>query len=183
MPYPKWVNTCSCVDTVLPKRPTCPLCGRPRERGMGVVGVGGGEVEVRNAARPPAYFDTLFHAERDEAPEWPEEFVILSAHATTGDPWSEDKKAAANEALYEELVLRELRVEPLTGYDLNSEHAWAGYAVVLPLDEAIRLGRLFRQVAIFHVLEDVLSVTRRDGEPGTVPIGRFRERLEVVAGA
>ena len=183
MSYQRWVNTCSCSDTVLPKRPTCPLCGRPRERGSGATRVGGGEVGVRRVTRPPVYFDTRFRSEGDEAPEWPEEFVILSAHATTGDPWSEDKKAAADEALYEELVLRELRVERLTGYDPNSEHAWAGYAVVLPLDEAHRLGRLFRQIAIFHVLGDRLSVTPREGEPRIVPIGRFRERLEVVARA
>ena len=142
--------------------------------------LGDDEAVVSDGALHPAYFGTRFRREGEDAPEWPEEFVIITAYATTGERWSDDKNTAADAALYEEVVSRELWCERLTGYDPESGHAEPGYAVVLPLDEARELGRTFRPDAIFHVLGDALSVTRCEGRSSLVPVGRFRERLDVV---
>ena len=43
----------------------------------------------------PAYFETLFHLPRPVA-RWPDELVILSAWATTGETWTERKNRAAD---------------------------------------------------------------------------------------
>lgn len=140
------------------------------------------ESEASQGGLHPAYFGIRFRREGETAPEWPKEFVIITAYATTGERWSDDKNTAASAALYEKLVLRELWIEPLTGYDPESGHAEPGYAVVLPMEEARELGRRFRQDAIFHVLGDALSVTRCEGGSPLVLVGRFRERL-VLGGA
>lgn len=130
----------------------------------------------------PAYFTTRLRWEGAEAPDWPKEFVIISAHATTGERWSDEENDAADEALYDELIQRDLWIEFVTGYEPASGHAEPSYAVVLPLNKARELGRSFRQDAIFYVRGDELFVTRcEDGAP-LVPVGPFRARLDLVVG-
>jgi hypothetical protein len=45
----------------------------------------------------PAYFETRFRT--DSPPDhWPPTFAIITAHATTGETWSPDQNAAADQA-------------------------------------------------------------------------------------
>lgn len=127
----------------------------------------------------PAYFNTRFHLAEEEAPDWPGEFVILSAYATTGERWSPDENDAASEALHEALLGRDVWIAYLTGYAPDSGHAEPSYATDLTLDDARALGRRFRQDAIFHVRGDDLFVTRCLEDPELVAVGSFRERVDV----
>ncbi len=128
----------------------------------------------------PAYFNTRFRLAGDEAPDWPEEFVIISAYATTGERWSPDENAAADDALHGELRRRNVWIDYLTGYAPDRGHAEPSFAVNLTLDDARALGRRFRQDAIFHVRGDDLSVTHCHDGSELVPVGSFRERVDVA---
>jgi len=125
----------------------------------------------------PAYFQTRFRQEVDKRTDWPEQFAIISAHATTGEQWSGEQNDAAHEALYQEIERRDVWIESLTGYSPDTGHAEPSYAAELPLDEARALGEQFRQDAIFFVRGNDLSVTRCAPDSPLVLVGGFRERL------
>ena len=128
----------------------------------------------------PAYFETRFEVDDSDA-SWPTEFVILSAHAATGETWTPFENEQAHFELEKSLRGVGVWVRSITGYSPGTGHAELSWATVLPLDEARLLGRRFRQDAIFHVRGNQLSVTRcRAGSP-LVPVGGFRERLDGVA--
>ena len=126
----------------------------------------------------PAYFTTRFRSSDLPLADWHDEFVILSAFATTGESWTEEENEAADDALRRKLVQRGLRFARVTGYDPETGHAEPSYAVTLTLPEARELGRLFHQDAIFHVSGDALSVTRCILGDALVPVGSFREKLD-----
>ena len=128
----------------------------------------------------PAYFTTRFRWEADEPGSWPHQFVIISAHATTGERWTAEENQNAHEALYDQLSDRNLWIDFVTGYEPVTGHAEPSYAVVLPLEETRELGKSFRQDAIFYVRGDELFVTRCDAAAPLVLVGSFRERLDVV---
>lgn len=125
----------------------------------------------------PAYLETRFRAS-EPVPEWPREFVIISAYATTGESWAPVENEAADCHLASELAARGGWLVRLIGYSPNGGHAEPSWAMALPLDIACDIGRQYRQDAIYHVHGDKLSV-RRCGEVGEVAfVGSFRERLE-----
>jgi hypothetical protein len=126
----------------------------------------------------PDYFKTRFYV-FDDVVEWPEEFVIISAHATTGEQWTREQNEHADEDLYEVLDRLNVWWESVTGHALDTGHSESSYAAQLPLDVGRELGRRFRQDAIFHVRGDLLSVTHCDNRGELVPIGSFRERVDV----
>lgn len=124
----------------------------------------------------PAYYAIAF---RTEAPvsAWPAAFVILTAYATTGEMWSPERNTEADQRLHAELLERGLRPIRITGYDPDTQHAEAGWAVELPLAEALEMGRRYLQDAIFHVVGDELSVCSCAPEGPCAAVGRFTERL------
>ena len=147
--------------------------------------IGAADEPQRPPDRPslhPAYFGTRLRWEGEEVPEWPEEFVVISAYATTGERWSDEENEAAHAALYDELSKRGVRIDFVTGYEPQSGHAEPSYAVALPLDEARELGRSFRQDAIFCVRGNELFVTRCEDGSSLVAVGRFSDRLDLVLG-
>lgn len=127
----------------------------------------------------PAYFTIAF---RTEVPvlEWPAAFVIISAFATTGETWSAERNAAADERLHAELLRRGCRPIRITGYDPVSGHAEPSWAAELPLDEALELGRDYLQDAIFSVRQDVLSVVRCNPPNEQATMGTYRERIRAA---
>jgi hypothetical protein len=136
--------------------------------------------ESRGEPLHPAYFQTRFRQEADQRTDWPEQFAIISAHATTGEQWSAEQNKTAHEALGHELERLDVWIASVTGYSPETGHAEPSYAAVLPLDEARALGRQFQQDAIFHVRGDELSLTRCHECSQVVPVGSFRERLDSV---
>jgi hypothetical protein len=126
----------------------------------------------------PGYFTTHFR-DHDEGEDWPQEFVIISAYATTGETWTDEENERADEALEEALKGLGVWAHPVLGFSTESDHAEPSWAARLSLDEARALGRRFRQYAIFHVRGDHLSVTRCAHGTPLVPMGSFRERLHV----
>jgi hypothetical protein len=124
----------------------------------------------------PAYFETRFRVDAPP-PVWPSGFVILSAHATTGERWPDAVSARAHRALVDELTELGVWTIPLTGFSPTTGHAEPSIAVELDLDRARAIGRRFRQEAIYHVRDDALFVTLCDARAPLVPVGSFVERI------
>jgi hypothetical protein len=125
----------------------------------------------------PAYFETRFRVPYS-MPEWPDEFVIISANATTGEQWTAEDNERADEELV--VMFEGLDSWRVTGFSPATGHAEPSWAVELHLDAACDIGLRFRQDAIFHVRGDLLSVTHCDHRRALVPVGGFRERVEVA---
>jgi hypothetical protein len=63
----------------------------------------------------PAYFEVRFLVE--PPPDWwPDEFVIITAYATTGETWTRDQNDAADRRLREELSRRSSFLVRITGF-------------------------------------------------------------------
>ncbi len=139
----------------------------------------------------PAYFETRFCTPAPVT-DWPSQFVIVTAFATTGTTRSAEENERADREL--EADLRERAgtaleagragrggagwLQRITGYSPSTGHAEPGWAVDLPFEEACDLGLRFRQDAIYVVRGDDLFVTHCDERRGEVRVGRFRERLD-----
>jgi hypothetical protein len=125
----------------------------------------------------PVYFETRFRMNQPVT-DWPSEFVIISAYATTGESWASHRNEAADQSLASELRTRARWLVRIVGYSPTSGHAEPSWAADLSFDEGCEFGRRFRQDAIYHVMNDDLSVTRCTEHRVLVRLGSFRERLE-----
>lgn len=127
----------------------------------------------------PAYFETRF-AVADPAVEFPHEFAIIAAYATTGEAWTDLENESADREL--EAVLRRTSslIGRITGFSPTTGHAEPGWSAVLPWQEACDLGLSFRQDAIYVVEGDHLFVTLCDSRRQLLPVGAFRERLHTA---
>jgi hypothetical protein len=112
--------------------------------------------------------------------DWPSEFVIISAFATTGESWTTQENEDADHRLASELRSRGGWFARIVAYSPTTGHAEPSWAVDLALDEGFDFGRRFRQDAIYHVKEDELSVARCN-QGVLVRVGSFRQRLDVRA--
>lgn len=126
----------------------------------------------------PVYFETHFRTPAP-LPDWPPEFVIVTAYATTGERWTSAANKAADRRLTEELQQLGIWKARVTGYSPTSGHAESGWAADIPFDAACDLGLRYRQDAIYHVSGDTLSVSFCDGRRKLVAVGPFRERVRV----
>lgn len=127
----------------------------------------------------PAYFQIAFRTE-GPVPQWPERFVIITAYATTGESWSEERNVEADRQLHAHLVARGHEPIRIAGYDPESGHAEPGWAVDLPLSEALEVGRSFLQDSIFRVEGDMLTVGRCVRHAEWAAVGGFRERIDPI---
>ena len=132
---------------------------------------------------PEYYRTTRFRI--DSPTDFPLEFVILTAHATTGQVWPEEQNQNADQRL--EAELRALGHEPqrITGYAPDSEpeepdsaHEEPGWAVPIPFTVACNLLEKYLQDALYHVQGDQLSLSYCDVRRGLIPIGPFREKVD-----
>lgn len=126
----------------------------------------------------PAYFETCFRLEGDAGEvDWPAEFCIVSAYATTGECWPEQLSIAADREL--EAVLRSASTRPrrIIGFSPTTGHAEPSWAAELPFEAGCDLGFRFEQDAIYFVSGDDLYVSFCDVRRKCVLVGRFRERL------
>jgi hypothetical protein len=126
----------------------------------------------------PAYFETHFLV-HEAVSDWPPEFAIITAHATTGEVWTPEQNKAADRELEAELRRSTVWLKRLTGYSPTSGHEEAGWAVELSLAESSALGRRYRQDAIYWVSGDSLRVTYCEpAKRALVLVGSFRSRLK-----
>lgn len=121
------------------------------------------------------YFDTVFTTPEDVA-SWPAEFAILSAYATTGEVWPEEKNRAADVRMERELRWRWPIVQRITGASPDGAHAEPSWAAEIPLAEALAIASRFEQDAIYYVRGDVLLVIAVNVGVAMV-VGSFRSRL------
>lgn len=128
----------------------------------------------------PAYFETHFRPAY-QIVSWPEEFVIISAYATTGEEWSRERNEQADEGLRDELEELGVWHERVEGFHPVTGHTEPSWAAAVPFKVGCELGLQFGQDAIFHVHQDLLSVSRCNEERTLVPIGSFRERTHEAA--
>ena len=124
----------------------------------------------------PNYFETHFRTPAP-IPDWPPEFVIVTAYPTTGEHWSSAEIEAADRRLTAELRQLGVWTARITGYSPTTGHAEPGWAAVLAFDAACDLGLRYRQDAIYHVAGDTLSVSLCDTRRKLVTVGPFRERV------
>lgn len=125
----------------------------------------------------PEYFKTRFRTTENQV-HFPEEFVIITAYPTTGETWEPSKIEKADQKLEDELRFRKTWILRIEGYSLESGHAEQGWGTTMPIDDACEIGLRYRQDAIFHVKNDLLSVTYCDERRELVNIGSFEERLD-----
>lgn len=133
-------------------------------------------VESTMDALHPAYYTIAFRTEAPVA-AWPPAFVIITAYATTGETWSDERNTEADQRLHAELLRRGCAPLRITGYDPHSGHAEPGWAVELPIEEALAVGRDFLQDAIFAVQGDALVVVQCNSPWGQHAVGDFRARV------
>ncbi len=93
-----------------------------------------------------------------------------------------ERNTEADQRLRAELIRRSCTPVRITGYDPHSGHAEPGWAVELPLTEALELGREYLQDAIFHAKGDVLHVWACRGGHAHAVVGNYRARLTPVTG-
>jgi hypothetical protein len=124
----------------------------------------------------PAYFTVRFTVEPPH-PTWPAAFVLITAWATTGEEWPEEKNHEADRALEQRLVDAGVWYHRVTGFSPATGHAEPGWAVELPVTDALALGREFKQDAIYVVDDDRMAVVRCEGGE-TAVVGSFRERID-----
>lgn len=125
----------------------------------------------------PAYFQVRFRVDRYPA-EWPEAFAIITAHATTGESWSQAENEAADRRLVHRLQATGVWYWRVTGYAPGGGHAEAGWGTALDLESACQLGRDFLQDAIYWIAQDTLSVIKCAAGSQLIEVGSFRDRLD-----
>jgi hypothetical protein len=125
----------------------------------------------------PIYAKTRFRGGISQA-DRPDTFAILTAYATTGEIWSEERNLDASEKLQRELESIRCWMIDATGYSPLDGHAEPGWAADIPLDTALRLGRAFLQDAIFWVADGELFVVGCAAGSQPWRLGLFDARLD-----
>ena len=125
----------------------------------------------------PGYFKTRFRTDENQI-HLLEEFVIITAYPTTGETWKTSIIEEADQKLEEELKFRKTWIIRIEGYSPETGHAEQGWGTTMPIDDACEIGLRYRQDAIFHVKNDLLSVTYCDERRELVNIGSFEARLD-----
>jgi hypothetical protein len=122
------------------------------------------------------YLNTHFKSE-ENINDWPNEFTIITAYATTGEHWSKQQNKAADSALEGKLKEHFDWVKRVTGYSPQTGHSEPGWAVNSDWPKACDLGVQFKQDAIYYVSKNILTVSYCDERRKKVYVGKFLERL------
>lgn len=123
----------------------------------------------------PDYFRTRFRVDLTSV-DWPDNFAIISAYATTGENWEASRNNAADRALEEELREKSVWIARIVGYSPDTGHEEPSWAANLSLDIGCALGERFKQDAIYYVVGDKLSVVKCNGTE-SAEVGSFREKI------
>jgi hypothetical protein len=126
----------------------------------------------------PAYFNVRFRGPWLDLSH-PEEFAIITAYATTGETWPDERNRAADLKLENELRETGLWMRRLTGYDPATSHAELGWAVEMAFEVACDLGLRFQQDAIFWVSGNRVWVAKCGPDWQRKEIGQFTDLFEI----
>lgn len=125
-----------------------------------------------------SYLETHFRPERS-CSNWPENFAIITAYATTGEKWTAEENEAADRALADDLARSGKWHERITGYSPTTGHAEPGWAVEMAFSDACDLGLRYLQDAIYFVSGDELWVSLCAEPRERALLGGFRERIQI----
>jgi len=124
----------------------------------------------------PAYFLTVFSADGEVS--WPKSFAIITAYATTGETWSEERNQRADLVLTAQIENMGCWRSRVTGSSPDGLHAEPGWALEISLEDARKLGREFRQDAVYFVDGGQLKVAScRNGQ--MAPVSNFAPRFKI----
>lgn len=126
----------------------------------------------------PEYLETRFRVQ-DASVTWPQKFAIISAFATTGETWTEERNRAADLNLKTKLSQWDGSPIRVVGYSPKSGHAEPSWAAALQLHDSLTIARNFLQDAIYYVEADALSVVSCREPMKQIGMGSFRSRLDV----
>ena len=107
-----------------------------------------------------------------------ENVAIIAGYATTGEQWTDQENIAADAALLQDLkkdIQCPIRV---IGYDPESNHSEPSWAANIPLDQAITLATTYKQIAIFYITQDTLTIHSCLSEQPTYEVGAFLDQLD-----
>ena len=102
-----------------------------------------------------AYKSTVF-GYQDFPKDWPKDFAILTAYATTGETWTDEQNKDADQKLEAELRKGGYRIHRISGYSKDLKTHEEGWAVVMDLKTAWDLAIKYKQVALFYYENDEL---------------------------
>jgi hypothetical protein len=124
-----------------------------------------------------AYAEVRFDIPRRPA-RWPQCFATITGFATTGKIWSDAKNKKADvklKAFLKKLGVKAFRV---TGYSVKDpKHAEDGWGVALSFDDACDIGLLFKQDAIYYIINNTLFVSYCDQRRELIKVGAFTPRI------
>jgi hypothetical protein len=126
----------------------------------------------------PAYFKVHFRGPWPDRSH-PDEFAIVTAYATTGETWPDERNRAADLELENELRGTGAWMRRITGYDPATGHAEPGWAVEIGFEEAVDVGLRFQQDAIFWVSGNRVWVAKCGPDGERSEVGLFSDRFEM----
>lgn len=100
-----------------------------------------------------AFLTTVFKYD-DFPQDWPREFAIITAYATTGETWTDAQNIAADRQLEAELRGQGYPLHRIAGYSQDLTYHEDGWAVPMPLQAAWELAIKYKQVALFYYRND-----------------------------
>ena len=133
---------------------------------------------MKDTCLHPAYFNVRFRGSWADRGH-PDEFAIITAYATTGENWSEERNRAADLELENELRESGSWMRRLTGYDPATGHAEPGWAVEMGFEAACDLGQRFQQDAIFWVSGNRVCVAKCGPDGERSEVGLFSDRFDM----
>lgn len=121
----------------------------------------------------PEYFETVFYYD-DFPVDWPGSFAIISAYATTGEKWTDAENQQADAAL--QRTLAPYRSHRVTGCSKDLTHQEPSWAVHCSNEEALRIGKDYKQKAIFWVTHGQIFLAYCIPNATYVPVDPWSER-------
>ncbi|MBK1826234.1 DUF3293 domain-containing protein [Haloferula rosea] len=106
---------------------------------------------------PACYYDTRFRIEGAPTP-WPDTCAIITAWNPMDRCWSRKMNVAADHRLRRLLERQHLKHFRASGQSPDGSHQEPGWAIVTNLGNALKIGKRYKQRAIWWVVDDELQL-------------------------
>ena len=123
----------------------------------------------------PAYFDTVFLVDPAFS-DPPDRFAVITAHNPKDHLLEENENRRLLEKLKESLLDSDKSFFPVTGSSPDRTHQEAGFGISCTLQEALCIGRHFKQNAIYWIERENLQVIECSSGKAQ-DLGSWKERL------